>query len=324
MTIVQELKLAQQAFYCEVKGLDTEKVYVTNGGKPGSYTLLSPNKPLQLINVRQGGQAREVQAQNTFTVPAHQSAGLLICNHTATYDQFYTTTLNHIYLEEGAQLRVLVMQNEHNGSQHFSTMQVEQGKNSRFTCTVATLYGGVVDNRFEVELQGEGAECELNGIFLSDKEQRVVNTVHVHHAAPKCRSIQLFKGVLNDSATGRFNGHILVDKGAQKTEAFQANHNLLLTHTAKMFTDPHLEIYADDVKCSHGATIGRIDENALFYLRSRGVSLAEARMLQQLAFAHDVIDRITIKPLRERIAALVEMRLRGDLLPCGDCACHCC
>ncbi len=320
----ESLQLRQHAFHCGVEGLDTEKVYVTNGGKPGNYTLSSPDKPFQLISVREGKQAREVHAQNTFTVPAHRSAGLLICNHTATYDQFYTTTLHRIHLEEGAQLKVLVMQNEHNGSQHVSTMQVEQAKNSRFICTVATLYGGVVDNRFDIELQGGGAECELNGLFLSDQAQRVENTVHVHHAVPGCRSRQLFKGILDNNATGRFNGHILVDKGAQKTEAFQANHNLLLTHTAKMFTNPHLEIYADDVKCSHGATIGRIDEHALFYLRSRGVSLAEARLLQQFAFAHDVIDRITLRPLRERIAALVEMRLRNDLLPCGDCACHCC
>ncbi len=318
------LKLASPVFHCDVEGLDTEKVYVMNGNSKGDYTLQSNDKPLQIINVREGATSRDVQIENSFTVPAGVSARLLICNHTASTHQFYTNTLNHIHLAEGAALEVLIMQNEHNASQHTSTMKVMQRKNSSFVCNVATLYGGVIDNRFEVELKGEGANCELNGIFLADGSQRVSNTVHVHHAMPECRSRQLFKGILDDKATGYFNGHVLVDKGAQKTEALQANHNILLTHTAKMFTRPHLEIYADDVKCSHGATIGRIDENALFYLRSRGVSLPEARLLQQYAFAHDVIDRITINLLRERIAALVEMRLRGELLPCGDCACHCC
>lgn len=311
-------------FHCDVEGLDTQKVYVMNGGGQGDYLLEKGGKPLQLINVREGQMARDLQVENKFRVPAGVSARLLICNHTASRHPFYTHTINHIILEEGAHLEVLIMQNEHNASQHILETRVEQARNSSFSCTAATLYGGVIDNRFTAELKGEGACCELNGIFLADGTQKVTNTVRVHHAAPHCSSRQLFKGILDERSIGYFNGHVLVDKGAQKTEAFQSNHNILLTHTAKMFTQPQLEIYADDVKCSHGATIGRIDENALFYLRSRGVSLPEARHLQQFAFAHDVIDRITIDLLRERIASLVEMRLRGELLPCEDCACHCC
>jgi Fe-S cluster assembly protein SufD len=164
----------------------------------------------------------------------------------------------------------------------------------------------------------------LNGLFLCDGVQRITNTVQVRHAVSSCRSKQLFKGLLDDRAVGRFNGHIRVDRDAQKTEAMQENHNMLLTPAAKMYIQPHLEIYADDVKCAHGATIGRIDENALFYLRSRGIGLAEARFLQQFAFTHDVIECITLPLLRERIADLVGKRLRGELHPCAGCARHCC
>jgi Fe-S cluster assembly protein SufD len=319
-----KLKFVSNVFHCEVEGLDTEKVYMMNGGKPGNYTLLSQDKPLQLISVREGTEAREVRFENNFTIPAGSSAKIIICDHTASHHPFITQSINNICLKEGARLEMLFMQNEHNHSEHHTTTTIEQGRNSYLSCTVATLYGGVVDNSFEVKLTGEGAVCELNGLYLSDREQRVTNTARIHHLAGRCLSRQLFKGILDEQAVGVFNGHILVDKGAQKTEAYQVNHNLLLTHTAKMFTQPHLEIYADDVKCSHGATIGRIDENALFYLRSRGVSLPEARHLQQFAFANDVLEKITVLPLRERTSSLVEKRLRGELLPCADCSCHCC
>ena len=324
MQNIHELKLIDNAFHCEVEGLDTEKVYRMNGGKSGNYTLLSQDKPLQLISVREGTEAREVRFENNFTIPSGASAKIIICDHTASHHPFITHSFNNIRLEEGARLEILFMQNEHNRSEHRTLTTVEQGRNSYLSCTVATLYGGVVDNSFEVKLVGEGAVCELNGLYLSDQEQRVSNTAKVHHIVGGCLSRQLFKGILDEQAVGAFNGHILVDKGAQKTEAYQSNHNLLLTHTAKIFTQPHLEIYADDVKCSHGATVGRIDENALFYLRSRGVSLPEARHLQQFAFANDVLEKITVLPLRERTSALVEKRLRGELLPCADCARHCC
>ena len=319
-----KLRLVTNAFHCEVEDLDTEKVYIMNGGKSGHYTLLSQDKPLQIISVREGTGMREVSFESRFTIAAGSSAKIIICDHTASDHPFVTKSFNNIYLEEDARLEILFMQNEHNRSDHRTVTKVEQGRNSYLSCTVATLYGGLVDNSFEVKLSGEGAACEINGLYLSDSNQQINNTVSVHHAVGGCLSRQLFKGILDEQATGFFNGHILVDKGAQKTEAYQANHNLLLTHTAKMFTRPHLEIYTDDVKCSHGATIGRIDENALFYLRSRGVSLPEARHLQQFAFANDVLEKITVAPLRERTSALVEKRLRGELLPCADCARHCC
>jgi Fe-S cluster assembly protein SufD len=298
-----------------------------NAGEPGvrlqfSGSPASP-KPIQVISVREGG-APEAQVRNSVAVAAGASANLILCDHTASDFAFVTETWNAFHLEEGARLHILMMQNEHNAATHTTHINVRQEKHSVFSCTVITLHGGMIENRFDVSLQGEAAECVLNGLFLCDGTQRVTNTVRVRHAVSSCRSRQLFKGLLDDRAVGHFNGHIRVDEGAQATEAMQENHNMLLAPAAKMYIQPHLEIYADDVKCTHGATIGRIDENVLFYLRSRGITLVEAQFLQQFAFAHDVIERITLPPLRERIADMVGKRLRGALHPCATCARHCC
>ena len=144
------------------------------------------------------------------------------------------------------------------------------------------------------------------------------------HAYPNCKSNQLFKGVLDDYATGAFNGRVLVRKDAQKTEAFQANNNILLTDDADINTKPQLEIYADDVKCSHGATVGQLDEDALFYLRARGIEKKEAKLLLMYAFAHDVLKNIHVPALQERIQDLVDKRLRGELSRCNSCQMNCC
>jgi Fe-S cluster assembly protein SufD len=334
LTDCTHLKPLATRFHCDVPGLDTEKIYLVNGAgmrknaaKQGvqlTFSPSQPSRPIQVISVREGHAVPEAQVKNTVAVEAGASASLILCDHTTSEFAFVTGTLNEFHLAEGARLHILMMQNEHNAATHTNYIKVWQEAHSFFSCTVITLHGGVIDNRFEVALQGERAECALNGLFLCDGVQRVTNTVQVRHAVPECRSKQLFKGVLGNRAVGRFNGHITVDRAAQKTEAMQENHNILLAPAAKMYIQPHLEIYADDVKCTHGATIGRIDENALFYLRSRGISLGEAQFLQQFAFAHDVIERIILPPLRERIADLVGKRLRGELHPCADCARHCC
>ena len=173
-----------------------------------------------------------------------------------------------------------------------------------------SLCGAEIHNRIEVSLTGEGASCDLSGLYLADGTQRVDYDVRMDHLVPGCRSNQLFKGVVAGSAVTRFNGLIKVVPDAQKTEAYQANHNLLLSETAKALTQPQLEIYADDVKCSHGATIGRLDENELFYMRSRGIPEAEARLLQQMAFVQEVLDKIAAPEVRGSLQERVSRRLR--------------
>lgn len=173
-----------------------------------------------------------------------------------------------------------------------------------------SLRGAEIHNRIEVALTGEGASCDLSGLYLADGTQQMEYDIRMDHLVPGCRSNQLFKGVIAGSAVTRFNGLIKVVPDAQKTEAYQANHNLLLSETARAFTRPQLEIYADDVKCSHGATIGRLDENELFYMRSRGIPEAEARLLQQLAFVQEVLDKIAAPEERGSLQERVGQRLR--------------
>ena len=173
-----------------------------------------------------------------------------------------------------------------------------------------SLNGALLRNRLRVSLQGRHAGCELSGLCLADGSQEMDYDIVLTHEVPQCQSTQLFKNIVGGQAVTRFNGLIKVVPEAQQTEAYQANHNLLTSETAKAYTRPQLEIYADDVKCSHGATIGRLNPDELFYMRSRGIPQAEARLLQQLAFCNEVLEKIPSAGLREQMQQRVEERLR--------------
>ena len=280
--------------------------------------------PIQLISVRTPEHKEALRLANEWVVEDGAEAKLLVCEHTLSFDPFTTTQQTNIRVGAGARFELIVMQNEHNESAQCSDFKVVLERESSFRCTFVSLYGGRLENRMEVLLEGAGANCQANGLFLADGDQRIEFYVEVQHNAPQCTSSQLFKGILDDRARAVFQGTIRVAPNAQKSQAYQANHNLLLSRQSKIATRPRLEIYADDVKCSHGATVGRMDEQALFYLRSRGIGLKEARTMQQLAFLHDVLAQISIEPLRDRLLELVERRLRGAFSQCGDCSMHCC
>jgi Fe-S cluster assembly protein SufD len=200
---------------------------------------------------------------------------------------------------------------------------ISQERNSRCQHGTITLHGGIVRNNLRINMEGEGAECSALGLFLTDKMQHVDSYTVIEHSTQHTISNQYYKGVLDDTSTGVFNGKIHVHPGAQKTEAFQTNNNILLSDTARMHTKPRLEIYADDVKCSHGATVGQLDEEALFYLQSRGIPKEEGRLMLMDAFAWDVISKIKQPSLQDRITDLVNKRLRGELSRCNNCAMHC-
>src|SRR6185437_11660171 len=191
-----------------------------------------------------------------------------------------------------------------------STLRIQQGRASNVATHSVLLSGALVRNNVHPVLAGEGAECLINGLFMVNGRQHMDNYMLVEHASPHCNSRQFYNGVLNGQGHGVFHGRIIVHKDAQKTDAKQTNRNLLLSDDAQIDTKPQLEIYADDVKCTHGATIGQIDENALFYLRSRGMSEAEARQLLLLAFASECAERM--RPGAARI--YVEELLREHLL----------
>ena len=159
----------------------------------------------------------------------------------------------------------------------------------------------------------------MGGLAICDKTQHIDNFAFLDHAVPNCNSNELFKTVLQDKATGVFCGKILVEKDAQKTLAYQTNRNLCASPDAQMFAKPQLEIYADDVKCSHGLTTGHLDDEALFYMRARGIDKEEAKLLLMVAFTRDVVDMVRIDSLQERLSMLIDKRFRGDLMRCGNC-----
>jgi Fe-S cluster assembly protein SufD len=181
------------------------------------------------------------------------------------------------------------------------------------------LHNGVTRNKLDLIFKGEGAECFCNGGVIADQNQHVDNNTLIDHQVPHCTSNELYKYVLDDQATGAFAGRVLVRHGAQKTTSQETNQNLVATKEARMYTQPMLEIYADDVKCAHGSTVGQLNDAALFYMQQRGISLQEAKLLLEFAFIDEVIDKMEFEPLRDRLHHLVEKRFRGELSKCERC-----
>ncbi len=281
-------------------------------------------KPIQVVNLLMSNENMMVQHRDLYILEENASAEVIICDHTLSPHRFLTNSVSEIHTGPNARLDLTKMQNEHNQAAHLAGNFVMQEKDSTVSINTITLHGGFIRNNNYVTLNGKSAEHNAYGLFLSDKNQHVDNYVFMDHAVPNCQSTQLYKGILDEIATGAFNGKILVRNDAQNTNAYQTNNNILLTDTAKIKSKPTLEIYADDVKCSHGATIGRLDEDALFYLRSRGIGKNESRLLLMYAFADEIISKLHQNALRERVSELVDKRLRGELSRCNNCTMNCC
>jgi Fe-S cluster assembly protein SufD len=226
----------------------------------------------------------------------------------------FTNTVIEIDVAANAHVELTLLQRENDDALHFSNTAVRLARDARFTSRVVSLGGRLTRNDLSVVLAGEGAECTLDGLYLGSGERLVDNHSLVDHAVPHCTSKQLYKGVLGDSSRGVFRGRVIVRPGAQKTNAAQSNPNLLLADGAEIDTKPQLEIYADDVKCSHGSAIGRLDENALFYLRSRGLGEREARALLTHGFAAEILNALP-DTLREACATDFAHRVGQDLRP---------
>jgi Fe-S cluster assembly protein SufD len=281
------------------------------------------DKPIQIINVLLSDEELMVQHRNLFIMEPGSDVKIVVCDHTLSPHKFLTNAVTEIEVGENASFDYYKVQNEHNDSVQVSHTFIHQQANSNVQSTVITLHGGLVRNNLSIKLDGEGSECKAYGLYFTDKTQHIDNFVFIDHAKPNCTSNQLYKGILDEQSMGAFTGRILVERDSQKTLAYQKNSNLLLTSDARMNTKPQLEIYADDVKCSHGATVGQLDEDALFYIRSRGISEQEARLLLQYAFADEVLKEIKIDPLQIRMNELIDKRLRGELSRCNNCAMHC-
>ncbi len=281
------------------------------------------NKPLQIIHLLMTDKPQMVHHRNLFIMGENSEASIVICDHTLSSHNFLTNSVTEIIAEKNCRLDLTRVQNEHDQSSQITNAYIHQKEQSTVTSNYITLHGGTVRNNLEVTLDGERAENHSLGIFLADKKQHVDNFTLIKHMRPNCMSNQLYKAILDDDATGAFNGRIYVDRAGQKTVAYQKSNNILLSDNAKVHSKPQLEIYADDVKCSHGATIGQLDEEALFYLRSRGIPEKESRMLMLYAFSHEVISAIKVPALKERIDELIDKRLRGELSRCNNCNMRC-
>lgn len=281
------------------------------------------DKPLQIINLSHSLKNLRITRRNLIVIEDDAKADIILCDHTLSNHSYLINSLTEIYAGRNSVVRFDRLQNENSLTTQINNLFVQQTENSRFVSSSVSLHGGLIRNNFYILSDGQHCETALNGLFLCDRQQHVANYVLVDHASPRCTSNQLFKGILDGNATGSFNGKILVRKNAQKIQAYQKSNNLLLSPSAQMNTKPHLEIYADDVKCSHGATTGQLDKEAMFYIRSRGISEKETRFLLMHAFANEIVDRISAPVLKERVIKLIDKRLRGELSRCNQCNIHC-
>lgn len=279
--------------------------------------------PIQVVNLPMTGLDTMLHYRNLIILEDNSRGEIIVCDHTLSPFRFLTNSVTEIYAGKNTEFYFSRVQNEHLNSNLITNLYINQEAGSHVTTNNISLHGGFIRNNINVILNGEESENNSYGLFFGDREQHIDNYLFIDHAKPNCYSRQLFKGILDDKATGAFNGRILVRKDAQKTNAFQTNNNILVSDDAKMNSKPQLEIYADDVKCSHGATTGQLDENALFYLQSRGIPRTEARLLMLTAFVYEVIDKIHIIPLKDRINNLVGKRLRGELSRCNNCSMNC-
>lgn len=273
------------------------------------------SKPIHVLHVTTAGQ-QLIQPRDLFMLHEGATVEVIIEGVTPSGAEESTATslvnsIRESVVGEGANLTIHLLQNEAKGPAHIGLDAVTIAAKGRFSIDTTTLNGSLVRNEVNVALAGPEAHAELNGVYVLNGTTHCDNHTYIGHDVPDCTSDEMYKGIVADKATGVFNGKVYVKQDAQRTRAYQSNANILHGDDAKVYSKPELEIYADDVKCSHGCTIGRMDEQGLFYLRSRGVSEAEARRMMAHAFMTDVLERITNEDWRAHLAGLIDAKLES-------------
>lgn len=277
------------------------------------------NHTIQIVNVLRSDVDLLLNRRVLIVLEEGAQATMLFCDDSADDRNFLTTQVIEAYVGDNASLELNCLEETHTKNVRISNVYIEQQANSRLNHNIITLHNGITRNQLDLVFRGEGSECFCNGCVIADKHQHVDNNTIIDHAVPHCTSNQLYKYVLDDHAVGAFAGLILVEKDAQKTLSHEVNQNLCATKTARMYSQPMLEIYADDVRCNHGSTVGQLNDAALFYMQQRGIDKKEAKLLLQFAFINEVIDKMELIPLRDRLHYLVEKRFRGELDKCSCC-----
>ncbi|MDO5760531.1 MAG: SufD family Fe-S cluster assembly protein, partial [Bacteroidota bacterium] len=322
---------------CNIPDLNTIKINKNSGGftpentsefesmkdlieikkKEDNHTLISIkdfaqiDKPLQIINLL----SKDCNDNEKISILVGKNAKvtILYCDDTLPTCKVNASHTMDIKLDSYSQMAFYKMENVNNQTHINSDIIFDLSDNAYLQTFFLTLNGGKLSNKLRLNFNDVHSEADINGLYLMDKEQSAENIIEVHHLKDSCKSTQLFKGILDDEARANFIGHILVDYYAKNNEAKQTNNNILLTDKARVNTKPILEIYNDDVQCSHGATTGQLDENALYYLKTRGISEKQAKMLLMNAFCQNVLSKSTIKELREGLSTLIQKRLEGEL-----------
>ena len=284
-------------------------------------------RPIQLVNLLHANSPLMTNRRVLVVAEAGAQVKILVCDHTQSHDtDFLNTQVVEVFVGEGATLDYYDLEEASEKTHRASSMWVRQAASSNVLINGITLMNGITRNNYHIDIDGQHAETTLLGMAIASNTQHIDNHTYIGHNVGYCHSNELFKYVLDDDAVGAFTGKILVAPDSPRTEAYQSNRNICASNRAKMYTKPQLEIYTDDVKCGHGATVGQLDQDAMFYMQTRGISCQEARTLLMQAFMSDIIDGVRLEALRDRLRHLVEKRFAGTLAQCRNCtasqSCH--
>ncbi|MBQ0787134.1 MAG: Fe-S cluster assembly protein SufD [Oceanihabitans sp.] len=307
-------RLVIENYFNKVATKDSLTSLNTAFAQEGAYIHIPKNKlvnkPIQIIHFSTGSEVALMQQPRNLIVVDENSHVQIIERHQSLTDNpVLTNSVTEIFGNKRAIVDYYKIQNDNVNASLIDSTFVNQKRESHISVHTFSFGGKLTRNNLNFYQNGEHMDSTLNGITIIGDKQHVDHNTLVHHIEPNCESHQDYKGIFNDSATGVFNGKVVVNKEAQKTNAFQSNNNILLSDKATINSKPQLEIFADDVKCSHGCTIGQLDDSAMFYLRSRGIPEKEAKALLMYAFANNVLETVKIPELKKRINKLIATKL---------------
>lgn len=270
-------------------------------------------KPIQIINITGNNEAETYSPSRNLIIVGKNSEASIVQNIVGVEgEKYFNSISSEIFIDQNSVLNIYKVELENEDSYHIDKTDVLQSRDSQFNHFNFTFGGKFIRNDINTELADENIECTLNGLYIGNDKQHIDNSTFINHAKPHCTSNELYKGILDDNSRGVFNGKILVERDAQLTNAYQNNNTILLSDNATIDTKPQLEIYADDVKCTHGATVGQLDESAMFYILSRGIPKEKAKSMLITAFAESVVEGVKIEPLRVELNNLIFEHLNRD------------
>jgi Fe-S cluster assembly protein SufD len=311
-------RLVIENYFNKIASKDSLSALNTAFSAEGAYIHIPKNKlvqkPIQIIHFSTGSEAAlMLQPRNLVVVGENSHVQIIERHQNLTDNAVLTNSVTEIFANKRAIVDYYKIQNDKENASLIDNTFVNQKQESIAKVHTFSFGGKLIRNNLNFYQNGERIDSTMKGITIIGNKQHVDHNTLVHHIEPNCESHQDYKGIFNDSATGVFNGKVIVEKEAQKTNAFQANNNILISDKASINTKPQLEIFADDVKCSHGCTIGQLDESAMFYLRSRGIPEKEARALLMFAFSNNVLGSVKISGIKKRITKIIAKKLGVDI-----------